>query len=111
MDLTKPQPTAPRLGALDLLRACAVLLVLGRYMLMPPAGAVPWPVLSCLHSWQRGGWIGVDFFFVLSGFLSSVLLFREHLNFGSIRYGHFLARRGFKISPAFYVMIGVVLWF
>jgi len=88
-----------------------VLLVLGRHMPMPPAGAAPVPVLSFLHTWERGGWIGVDLFFVLSGFLISGLLFREHRLFGSIRYGHFLARRGFKIYPAFYIMMGAVLWF
>lgn len=58
--------------------------------------------LTAMHT---GGWIGVDLFFVLSGFLISGLLFREHRKTGGVRIGRFLARRGFKIYPAFYVMI------
>jgi peptidoglycan/LPS O-acetylase OafA/YrhL len=55
--------------------------------------------------WFRGGWIGVDLFFVLSGFLVSGLLFREHEKFGRISGKHFLVRRGFKIYPAFWLLI------
>ncbi len=109
MEKTTPPP-ATRLAALDVLRAVAVLLVLGRHMPELKPGAAPAPVLAFLSTWERGGWIGVDLFFVLSGFLISGLLFREFQRFGSIRYGHFLARRGFKIYPAFYVMLGGVLW-
>jgi peptidoglycan/LPS O-acetylase OafA/YrhL len=57
--------------------------------------------------WIRGGWIGVDLFFVLSGFLVSGLLFREHQKFGGISAKDFLIRRGFKIYPAFWMLIGV----
>ena len=103
-------PPAPRLVALDVLRAVAVLLVLGRHMPELKPGAAPTPGPACLNTWARGGWIGVDLFFVLSGFLISGLLFREFQRFGGIRYGYFLARRGFKIYPAFYVMIAGVLW-
>jgi peptidoglycan/LPS O-acetylase OafA/YrhL len=110
MENTTPPPAA-RLAALDVLRAFAVLLVLGRHMPEVSAGAAPAPIFAFLRTWERGGWIGVDLFFVLSGFLISGLLFREFQRFGSIHYGHFLARRGFKIYPAFYVMLGAVLWF
>ena len=69
-----------------------------------PAEISPW-----LHSitliWGRGGWVGVDLFFVLSGFLVSGLLFREHQSFGTLRAGRFLIRRGFKIYPAFWALI------
>ncbi len=54
---------------------------------------------------NRGGWIGVDLFFVLSGFLISGLLFREHKQFGSISFKRFFIRRGFKIYPSFYILI------
>ena len=104
MEMTTPP--AKRSAALDALRALAVLLVLGRHFPEPPPGsALP----AWMEVWQRGGWIGVDLFFVLSGFLVSGLLFREYRRFGEISYGHFLARRGFKIYPAFYVMFAAVL--
>ncbi len=53
----------------------------------------------------------MDLFFVLSGFLIAGLLFSEYQRFGRIHYGYFLARRGFKIYPAFYIMLGLVVWF
>ena len=104
--MEKTTPPAHRSAPLDALRALAVLLVLGRHFPGPAPGAVL-PVW--MEVWQRGGWIGVDLFFVLSGFLVSGLLFREYRRFGEIRYGHFLARRGFKIYPAFYFMFVAVL--
>jgi peptidoglycan/LPS O-acetylase OafA/YrhL len=44
-------------------------------------------------------------FFVLSGFLVSGLLFREFETTGGIRPTRFLIRRGWKIYPAFWVLI------
>ena len=55
--------------------------------------------------WLRGGWIGVDIFFVLSGFLVSGLLFNEQQRTGLVRVKNFLIRRGFKIYPSFYFLI------
>ena len=104
--MEKTTPPASRSAPLDALRALAVLLVLGRHFPEPPPGAM---LPGWMELWQRGGWIGVDLFFVLSGFLVSGLLFREYRRFGEIRYAHFLARRGFKIYPAFYFMFGAVL--
>lgn len=49
------------------------------------------------------GWIGVDLFFVLSGFLISGLLFKEYLKYGNIKPLNFLIRRGFKIYPIYYL--------
>jgi len=51
------------------------------------------------------GWVGVDLFFVLSGFLVSGLLFDEHDANGTLNIKRFLIRRGFKIIPAFYVLV------
>lgn len=84
---------------LDILRFIAVALVLGRHM-EPPAD--PHPVIGL---WITGGWVGVDVFFVLSGFLVSGLLFREQLATGKLDIWRFLIRRGLKIYPSFYVMI------
>ena len=97
-----------RSTALDVLRAAAVVLVLGRHMPEFSRAEVSF-VGPLLDAWRRGGWIGVDLFFVLSGFLISGLLFREYLNFGEIKYGTFLLRRAFKIYPAFYFMLAVTL--
>jgi peptidoglycan/LPS O-acetylase OafA/YrhL len=55
----------------------------------------------------KAGWTGVDLFFVLSGFLVSGLLFKEHLRSGRIRPGRFYLRRGLKIYPNFYAMLGL----
>lgn len=93
-----------RLQAIDILRALALILVLGRHMIPCPA-----ETSSFFHKisilWIRGGWIGVDLFFVLSGFLVSGLLFKEHRTFGDIERKNFLIRRGFKIYPPFWIML------
>jgi peptidoglycan/LPS O-acetylase OafA/YrhL len=94
---------------LDALRAIAVLLVIGRHLWIPPPDSRL--LANFAAAWQRGGWIGVDVFFVLSGFLISGLLFREHREHGRISVRRFLARRGLKIYPAFYVLIGVTILF
>lgn len=52
-----------------------------------------------------GGWTGVDLFFVLSGFLISGLLFREHQRYGDISFKRFFVRRGLKIYPPFYLLV------
>lgn len=88
---------------LDLLRFVAVFLVLGRHLHLPPNAS---PILE---TWKRGGWIGVDLFFVLSGFLVSSLLFKEQIRRGSVDVGRFLIRRGFKIYPAFWCMLTFTL--
>ncbi len=92
--------------ALDLLRLVAVLVVIWHHQLGEEA------VKSCLGLWQfttRGGWVGVDLFFVLSGYLVGGLLFQEQVRFGSVDWRRFLIRRGLKIYPAFYVLLAVLL--
>lgn len=92
-----------RSKAIDILRAVAVLLVFGRHMTPCPESVSP--TLHALTSvWHQGGWVGVDLFFVLSGFLVSGLLFQEHEKYGRISGGRFLVRRGFKIYPGFWVL-------
>lgn len=96
-----------RLPALDVLRALAVALVIVRHQPLPTY----FPALGFkyLYPLQRGGWTGVDLFFVLSGFLISGLLFREHRRYGSIHLGRFFVRRGLKIYPAFYLFLAATL--
>ena len=85
-----------RLKQLDILRAVAILLVLGRHF-------------DIFEPWHLGGWSGVDLFFVLSGFLISGLLFTEFKSAGQIRVGRFLIRRGFKIYPPFYALTALTV--
>ena len=77
---------------LDVLRCVAVVLVMIHH-----AG------ISSFFT--RVGWIGVDLFFVLSGFLISGLLFGEYQKHGSINFKRFVIRRGLKIYPAFYTFL------
>lgn len=88
---------------LDLLRFVAVFLVLGRHLHLTPDAS------QILQTWKRGGWVGVDLFFVLSGFLVSSLLFKEQIRAGTVDIGRFLIRRGFKIYPAFWCMLTFTL--
>lgn len=106
---TPAAPEPSRLVALDALRAVAVLLVIGRH-LRPPRGLDAESATGVFAAvWQRGGWIGVDLFFVLSGFLVSGLLFREHQQHGRVSLGRFFIRRGLKIYPAFYGFLAATL--
>jgi peptidoglycan/LPS O-acetylase OafA/YrhL len=96
--LSEPGPTrgATRPGgynpALDGLRALAVLAVLAFHM----------NVLS-------GGYLGVDLFFVLSGFLITGLLLAESDRTGSVRLRGFYIRRAFRLMPAVWLMTAVSL--
>jgi peptidoglycan/LPS O-acetylase OafA/YrhL len=86
----------------------AVFLVLGRHLQPCPADVNP--ILGRIAAvWTRGGWVGVDLFFVLSGFLVSGLLFREYEKYRELHIGRFLIRRGFKIYPPFWLLIGVTV--
>lgn len=96
-----------RIIQLDLLRLLAVVLVLGRHIQLP--GPETGWLYRFTTIWFRGGWVGVDIFFVLSGFLVSGLLFKEYFATGHISVANFLIRRGFKIYPAFYVLILITL--
>ena len=91
---------------LDALRAVAILLVLGSHMVPPLDGS---PMNAAFATWRLGGWVGVDLFFVLSGFLVSGLLFDEHAKTGTIDPVRFLIRRGWKIYPAFYFFVIVAM--
>ena len=74
------------------LRALAVLLVL------------------FFHLWPRrlpGGYVGVDVFFVISGFLITSLLLREVDRTGSVRLREFWARRMRRLLPAAFLVLGV----
>lgn len=81
---------------IDFLRGIAVVLVLFRHH-------------KFIAFMQDAGWIGVDLFFVLSGFLVSGLLFKEYKLYGNIQPYNFLVRRGLKIYPLFYFALIITI--
>ncbi len=95
---TSPPPAVAvprgRIGGLDGLRAVAVALVLV-YHLLP--GLLP------------GGMVGVDAFFVISGFLITSLLLVERRTTGRIDAGRFWIRRLRRIVPALLVAVAATV--
>jgi peptidoglycan/LPS O-acetylase OafA/YrhL len=65
-------------------------------------------------SWLAGGYVGVDVFFVLSGFLITGLLARELQSTGGIDLSEFYAHRARRLLPAFLVVVlatvAIALW-
>lgn len=82
----------PRVAALDGLRAMAIASVV------------------IFHVWPHalpGGWVGVDMFFVLSGYLITRLLDQELQRAGQIDLVAFAAKRSLRIMPALFAMLAV----
>jgi peptidoglycan/LPS O-acetylase OafA/YrhL len=91
---------------LDFLRGVAILLVFGRHLeIARPGGGVG--VFADL--WFRIGWLGVDLFFVLSGFLIGGLLLSEYAQHGKIDISRFLVRRGLKIYPPYLAFLAYLI--
>lgn len=85
--------------ALDGLRAFAVFIVLFAH------AGVPFP---------RSGGVGVDLFFVLSGFLITGILSRDFARHGKIRLGNFYTRRFLRLAPCLVLtctLFGLIAWF
>jgi peptidoglycan/LPS O-acetylase OafA/YrhL len=90
------QNHAFRLGhrpELDGLRGIAILLVLAHHAGVP---------------FIHGAHIGVDIFFVLSGFLITALLWQEYEKHGSISLKNFYIRRLLRLTPALALMLGAL---
>jgi peptidoglycan/LPS O-acetylase OafA/YrhL len=85
------------LPALDGLRALAVLAVVGYHADV---------------SWLQGGFLGVDVFFVVSGFLITALLLREHATTGRVDLKAFWVRRFRRLLPALgaFLVVTAMVW-
>src|SRR5262249_16934160 len=87
----RPEKTeAGKIEGLDGLRAFAVLVVLGFHL---------WP------STFPGGFLGVDVFFLISGFLITTLLLRERSSKGRINLRAFWTRRARRLLPALLLVV------
>jgi len=62
-----------------------------------------------LFGWPTGGYVGVDVFFVISGFLITALLLREYESSGRISLVSFYRRRARRILPAATVCLAVTV--
>ncbi len=101
-----------RLVGLDVLRFVAVSLVLHIHALQgfgPLQTSQGGGTLDRILGILPPGLRGVDLFFVLSGFLVAGLFFQELARTGTVSPGRFLVRRGFKIYPAFWLLIGLTI--
>ncbi|SDO77356.1 Peptidoglycan/LPS O-acetylase OafA/YrhL, contains acyltransferase and SGNH-hydrolase domains [Microbacterium sp. ru370.1] len=65
-------------------------------------------VATHLTGWPRGGFVGVDVFFVLSGFLVTGILLADLRAEGTVRLTTFLARRLKRLMPAALLVLGTV---
>jgi peptidoglycan/LPS O-acetylase OafA/YrhL len=99
-----PQTEKTRQIELDFLRGLAILAVLDYHdsyeIFNYPLRLLGFPSI---------GWIGVDIFFVLSGFLVGGLLIREWTSTGGLNARRFLIRRIFKIWPQYYFFLSAVI--
>ena len=66
-------------------------------------------IVDHLFGWPKGGFVGVDVFFVISGFLITGLLLREWKRTGTISFGRFYRRRIKRILPVSLLVIAATL--
>jgi peptidoglycan/LPS O-acetylase OafA/YrhL len=83
----------PYLAGLDGLRAVAVVAVM---------------LYHADKTWLQGGFLGVEVFFVISGYLITLLLITEHQQAGRVDLKRFWIRRFRRLLPALLVMIAVL---
>ncbi len=79
--------------AIDGLRAVSVLAVF---------------VFHLNKNWMPGGFLGVDIFFTISGYLITTILYRERLS-STFSYGNFYRRRINRILPAYFLVLSVTM--
>ena len=86
----------PYLPGLDGLRALAVLAVI---------------IYHANSKWLPGGYLGVEVFFVISGYLITLLLVAEEERTGAMSLREFWARRARRLLPALFTMLVLlIMW-
>jgi peptidoglycan/LPS O-acetylase OafA/YrhL len=90
-----------RIPSLDGLRAISIVLVMLSHL-------VKWKHISAAPL-EGYGALGVHVFFVLSGYLITSLLLQEHARTSTISLSNFYVRRAFRIFPAAFVFLAVVI--
>src|ERR1700761_8985827 len=99
-------PVVRNIPSLDGLRALSVLMVVAAHVNGSLARLIPFIPFWLYLVW---GALGVQTFFVISGFLITHLLLKEMNATGTISLKHFYFRRALRIFPAFYVYLAVCL--
>lgn len=97
--------TESRIPSLDGLRAISIVLVLFSHL----CGTRGFLGYAALHYTGGTGPLGVQVFFVISGFLITGLLLKEYAKTGRISVPAFYFRRAFRILPAFAVFISAIV--
>ena len=92
---TTARRTRAHVDALDGVRAVAIAAVLACHLRL---AGVPF---------RAGGYLGVDIFFVLSGFLITSLLIDERYRRGRVSLANFMARRFLRIMPLLAVLVAI----
>jgi peptidoglycan/LPS O-acetylase OafA/YrhL len=88
------------LATLDGLRGVAVALVMITHLPAEPAAQIHRLIPQLMH---MGGYLGVDLFFVLSGFLITRILLADRVSGAPLKY--FLIRRCLRIFPLYYLVL------
>ena len=95
------QPSS-RIEGLDGLRAVAVMTVLVSHIFIAAPGVLQY---SFFRTFARGGFLGVNIFFVMSGFLITSRLLQDKETGGQINLRKFYAHRALRIFPAVTVFL------
>lgn len=95
------QPSS-RIEGLDGLRAVAVMTVLVSHIFIAAPGVLQY---SVFRTFARGGFLGVNIFFVMSGFLITSRLLQDKETGGQINLRKFYAHRALRIFPAVTVFL------